>query len=785
MHSHTIRLVWLVVLILVLILTLVGCGRDNDTPQESFVQANAGRTAVTLRQAGVDRNLGTGEIAQLLQGDGVTVDETGQAILRFSDFLTVEVLRDGDLLVRELSLAEQSALAVFAQTGGTFVNDMSPGAAGVERRVTIETEFAVITATGTRFMIAREANSPLEWVFGLDAGPDDLYVWSRDMALPADGLPGKPVESGQARWIAPIGEPSPGINYNLPGVRSWLRNIEEGESVTEVGNVLWPQADLRLRPMQPDDDFFDGELSSEGLLTTLVEQSDFGRATYEEADCNDDGIPDLVVRNGQIRWDFRNMMSRVSQVDVTLLGLDGGAQGSLEVFDPAFASVQRLPFSLAAGEAEIISLSSDQPYHYAQLSLAHGCYLGVSLTPQPEPGRAAEARPAVDSWQPRPATRPTPTPTPALSTRPTPTPTPTVTPTAAFPTPYVRIDQPEDGSRDVRNGFTLAGQSSFPFEGNLNIFIETEDGKLIQEGFVTVEMNGGEPYSADPAFFRTQIDVDAELPMTVRVRVLQLSAADGSVITEDSILLDPLLPEEAIYRPESQGVLPAWPLWGYTTTASPRLEMDGDPREWVTLQRLTNADLIPIEHTIDFPGSLCDIGQNPDFTAYAQLAYDIQYLYVAFWVRDEAFHPYTGSDLRFFLGDSPQLLLDLDLAGDYDERVNSRDDIQIDLHPGFEDDGELYGARATLWELSATPLRSRLMQSVRIGSSLHEEGYFVEAAIPWAELGVQSLPPTLGAVLAVSNNDNPEQNRQECMIATSPVRDWRNPTTWGTMVLRE
>jgi len=38
-------------------------------------------------------------------------------------------------------------------------------------------------------------------------------------------------------------------------------------------------------------------------------------------------------------------------------------------------------------------------------------------------------------------------------------------------------------------------------------------------------------------------------------------------------------------------------------------------------------------------------------------------------------------------------------------------------------------------------------------------------------------------VANISDNDTPDTNAQECIISTSPRHDWRNPTTWGTVLL--
>lgn len=67
----------------------------------------------------------------------------------------VEVLRDGELVLQELAVDEQSAFVTVAQRGDVLVNNFS-ASQEIERRFTVETEFATITATGTKFVVAYE-----------------------------------------------------------------------------------------------------------------------------------------------------------------------------------------------------------------------------------------------------------------------------------------------------------------------------------------------------------------------------------------------------------------------------------------------------------------------------------------------------------------------------------------------------------------------------------------------------------------------------------------------------
>lgn len=424
---------WKIILLIVILILFVAACRGNATPTPpAFVQADADRTNVTVQLSGSAQPLRPPDTARLQTGDGVQVDESGRALLRFSDFLTVEVLRTGDLQVQELALSDQSALAVFGQSGGAFVNELEPGVGGIARRVTVESDFAVITATGTRFMVVKEANSPLEWLFGMDAGGDDLTVKAKND--PSRSAPTvKPVDKGMARWIAPVGVPSAGVSYDVAAVDAWLAAVERGEAVPEVGEVLWPHADARLSTdvmtatLQPG-----MALDMGGVGVSVEEESAFGRGRYTPMDCNGDGLADLFMQNGIIRLDFRDLLRRVRGLDVTLMAGEKTATGSVTVLNPATEPINRVAFDIQPGQGEIVSLRSDEPYHYAEIAIADGCFLGFSLTPPGVEDNRSRPLAAVDAWPPIPST-PTPTPSP------TPTviailPTPTATPYAPSPT---------------------------------------------------------------------------------------------------------------------------------------------------------------------------------------------------------------------------------------------------------------------------------------------------------------------------------------------------------------
>ena len=116
------------------------------------------------------------------------------------------------------------------------------------------------------------------------------------------------------------------------------------------------------------------------------------------------------MENGVVDWDFRTLTNRVRALAVTPVACDGTAERTVQTFDPAQNVIARKAFKLREGQGDVISMRADQPYHYARLTLAKGCFLGISLTPPQADGTDAAPQPAVDVWPPAltPPTRPTP-----------------------------------------------------------------------------------------------------------------------------------------------------------------------------------------------------------------------------------------------------------------------------------------------------------------------------------------------------------------------------------------
>ena len=371
-------------------LLLAACGGGGSSSQ-GFAEADARRVNVFSHIGGEEKPLPPGQPTQLRVGDSLRVDEGGYAILRFSDLVTVEILRQGNLEVRELSLDEQSPLIAFGQSAGTFANELQPGTNGATHRLEIQSNFATITATGTRFLIVRELDTPLEWLWAIEAGADDLTVTAEGVTRTAT--------TGTAYWMAPVGPPSQPVSIEPARVNAWLEALRAGTPQGEVGDVLWNAADVLLHTGEATGDIVaGGEIRLGNFPITLAGEGDSGPAAYAQRDCNQDGIPDIAITNGKLLFDLRAAAGRVRAVDLTVIGL--GESDEVRVFNPAYEPLDQPGQIVQRTNDAILSVRSqaslgEQPFHYAELSMAEGCFLGLSLTPPEADGTLGVPRPAI------------------------------------------------------------------------------------------------------------------------------------------------------------------------------------------------------------------------------------------------------------------------------------------------------------------------------------------------------------------------------------------------------
>ncbi|MHB8807347.1 MAG: sugar-binding protein [Anaerolineaceae bacterium] len=170
---------------------------------------------------------------------------------------------------------------------------------------------------------------------------------------------------------------------------------------------------------------------------------------------------------------------------------------------------------------------------------------------------------------------------------------------------------------------------------------------------------------------------------------------------------------------------------------------------------------------------------DSDCEASFILGWDESFLYVGVKVKDDAYvQNATGEVL--FRGDSIELLIDTDLAGDFYSESLNEDDFQIGIAPGK---GSTSGTKeAYLWY--PVSKKGSISDQIDITSTSTAGIYRVETRIPWSVLQVTPhAGMRLGFEFSVSDNDNPAENVQQTMVANIATHAFLNPTTWGEVIL--
>lgn len=392
---------------------LIAEGSPTPTPNATPVAlAGASENRVTkFDRFAREAEMAAPETTDLFVGEGIAVDEQGQARLTFlQDLLTVEVLRQGELHVKETSLTGNETLLTLYQGVGVLFNDFDSSQA-IGARLDVDTDFSRVTVRGTQFLVIREAHTPLEWIVVLEGHENAVLVTANGTTTA--------VTTNQAVWVAPIGPPGPVVAVDGAVVQAWLAAVRRGDPVAEIGEVVWARATGEVtsdlpNPLLIDTPFMYGD----------VEIRLDPRGRYERMDCNSDGRADIWLENGRLLLDLRQIQNRVRDVQVVVRNDGAAGTAVFTGFNPE-GRVHPIAQAVAAqgsGATETLVLASQQePFHFADLEMASGCFLGLDLTPTqddatPLPG----ATTVTPGLQPEPAEPMTPTftPTPVAEIRP-------------------------------------------------------------------------------------------------------------------------------------------------------------------------------------------------------------------------------------------------------------------------------------------------------------------------------------------------------------------------------
>lgn len=166
-----------------------------------------------------------------------------------------------------------------------------------------------------------------------------------------------------------------------------------------------------------------------------------------------------------------------------------------------------------------------------------------------------------------------------------------------------------------------------------------------------------------------------------------------------------------------------------------------------------------------------------DLSGKAMFGWDEAYLYIAVRVADDRYVQDAGT-ASLFKGDSLDLLIDTSVGADHYLRALNWDDYQLGISAGNPNPGD--SPEAYLWYPQSLAGKAR---GVLIGAVQTDDGYRVEAAIPWNVLGVTPKQGKhLGFAFSISDNDS-NKTQQQSMVSLVPKRALTDPTTWGDLYL--
>lgn len=196
--------------------------------------------------------------------------------------------------------------------------------------------------------------------------------------------------------------------------------------------------------------------------------------------------------------------------------------------------------------------------------------------------------------------------------------------------------------------------------------------------------------------------------------------------------------------------------------------IDGRLGDW-------NQDRYPVENIVfgksNYTGS-------EDLSGRAMIGWDDKNLYLGIRVIDDKYVQ-NAKGANMFKGDSLDILLDSDVPSDFYQGALNGDDYQLGISPGSPTPND--NPEAYLWFPKSIEGKR---EAVDIAARTREDGYIVEAAIPWSVFDIS--PKTgdhFGFVFSISDNDNTSSNVQQSMVSYVPIRTLTDPTTWGDLTL--
>ena len=205
-------------------------------------------------------------------------------------------------------------------------------------------------------------------------------------------------------------------------------------------------------------------------------------------------------------------------------------------------------------------------------------------------------------------------------------------------------------------------------------------------------------------------------------------------------------------------------------TTQPGILIDGNISEWPT----TN----PIALTEPVFGQDRWAGAH-DLNGKAFFMWDDTFFYIGVYCNDDA-HIQTHSGFELHRGDSIELWLDVDLHGDFDDKLANEDDFQLVFSPG-----DFHSRRAQGVLYHPGPRDARRSYGWRVSAEPIVDGYTLEARIPWSLFEIEPEDNMmLGYAIVFNDNGPPESPEAQTQVASNREAPYLKPLTFGNLTLR-
>jgi hypothetical protein len=227
------------VIVVLPILLMGGCAsvasqaRPTIPPTQPYLTALALPVRIS-RTTDQETSLQKDETVSIQVNDRIKVPEKGHGLLRFSDLLVIDILRDSEFAVSEIKPEPGNAVfVILTQVKGHSRLALN---ASANVRVKLETNFATITTQrpGTEFVICHDPTA----ITCLTVFKGEVEVVGKDK-----GYTVRTLKEGEATYILKGQPPVPPICADVNAARAWLDKKLGVEPILALGEVVasWKQ----------------------------------------------------------------------------------------------------------------------------------------------------------------------------------------------------------------------------------------------------------------------------------------------------------------------------------------------------------------------------------------------------------------------------------------------------------------------------------------------------------------------------------------------------------------